>query len=92
MQGASKREPSRKEARMPTSGTDTIVTSEYHGALVEYAVSSAITSDDFNWGLGMTEVELLEPIDYDAEIAERERTHEPIEDAGGNLANSRFGI
>ena len=49
-------------------------------------------SDGFDWSLGIMEPALLEPIDYDVEIAERRETHEPIRDVGGELGNSRFGV
>jgi len=81
----------RRRNIVATCGSDTILTTEYRGGTVAYHVDS-VMSDGFDWSLGMTEPALLEPIDYDAEIAERRETHEPIRDVGGELGNSRFGV
>lgn len=75
---------------MATSGTGTIVTREYCGTAVEYAVS--VTCDGFDLSLGMIEPMLEEPIDYEAEIAERQYTHEPLQEYEGDTGNSAFGI
>jgi hypothetical protein len=41
---------------------------------------------------GVTDPMLVEPIDFEAEIAERQREYEPLEPVDGDLRNSRFGI
>ena len=79
---------------MSTSGNGTIVTSEYRGETdVAFAQDVSVTSvGGFDWSLGMIEPTLAEPIDYEAEIAERLETHEPMADVGGEIGNSRFGV
>lgn len=78
---------------MSTSGSGMIVKAEYRSeAYVEYAQVVCRSDDGFDWGLGMADSTLLEPIDYDAEIAERQETHEPMSDVGGKIGNSRFGV
>jgi hypothetical protein len=75
---------------MATCGGGTIIETEYRGEDVQYDVS--VSMDGFEWSLGMTEPVLLKPIDYDAELAEREKTHEPISDVDGDLGNRLFGV
>lgn len=76
---------------MATCGSDTILTTEYRGeTAVAYRVS--VTRDGFDLSLGMMDPTLEEPIDYDAELAERRETHEPLEEFDGDIGNSAFGI
>jgi len=42
--------------------------------------------------LSPSDESLLEPIDYEAEIASRRITHQPIEEASGEMKNSVFGV
>ena len=79
---------------MSTSGSGLIVKAEYRSeAHVEYAQEVVcVSADTSDWTLGMTEPALLEPINDDAEIAERRETHEQIDDVGGEIGNSRFGV
>jgi hypothetical protein len=41
---------------------------------------------------GLTDPMLTDPIDFDAELAERSRTHVPLEPVDGDQTNSIFGI
>ncbi len=78
---------------MSTRGSGTIVRAAYRGeTVIAFAQEVVVSNDGFDWTLGMTEPALVDPIDYDAEIAERRTTHEPIHDVGGDLGNSRFGV
>jgi hypothetical protein len=53
--------------------------------------SSVVVSSD-NVSAGDVDVILVEPIDYEAELARREKTHEPIEPVDTDLTNTAFGI
>jgi hypothetical protein len=78
---------------MATCGSDTIVTAEYRGeTAVAYARCVSVSGDGFDLSLGMTEPVLEEPIDYEAEMAARRQTHEPLEEFDGHIGNSAFGI
>jgi hypothetical protein len=75
-----------------TRGSGTIIETEYIGGeSVQYEQETSVDVG-FDWSLGMTEPTLLEPIDYDTELAERHETHEPIADVGGDLSNSLSGV
>jgi hypothetical protein len=75
-----------------TRGSGLIIHEQYTGTDHFERSCSLVVVDGSDLDLGMTEATLAEPIDYDAEIAERRDTHEPITPVDGNLANSVFGI
>jgi hypothetical protein len=77
---------------MTTRGSGTIIETKYSGESVQYEQETSLVTDGFDWTLGMTKPTLLEPIDFEAELAERRETHEPHTDPDGNLGNSLFGI
>jgi hypothetical protein len=76
---------------MTTGGSGTIIEGHYVGCPVRYRVVVEAT-DDTEWGLGMGEPTLVEPIDYDAELKTRQETYEPMSDVDGELGNSLFGV
>jgi hypothetical protein len=80
-----------KEGTMTTGASGTIIQTTYEGDPVPYEQeTSVIEGPDLS--LGMTEATLVEPIDYDAELAARRETHEPHSDPEGSVGNSAFGI
>jgi hypothetical protein len=80
-----------KEGTMTTGASGTIIETTYQGCPVRYEQETSII-DGLDLSLGMTEATLLEPIDYDAELAGRRETHGPHSDPEGSHGNSAFGI
>jgi hypothetical protein len=66
----------------------------------KYSADDAHYEESFSFDLrdtdydepGSSDPVLAEPIDYEAALAERKRTHEPIEPVDTDLANTKFGI
>ena len=81
---------------MSTSGNGAVATSEYRGETdVAFAQDASVgfRRRPRPGASAWFEAERsLEPIDYEAEIAERLETHEPMADVGGEIGNSRFGV
>jgi len=75
---------------MATGASGTVIEVEYRGETIHEEARFEIDGPQLH--LGMTEPDLVAPIDYEAEIARRCETHEPHVDVGGNIGNRAFGI
>jgi hypothetical protein len=61
-------------------------------AEVCYERASCLVIESERGTAGVTDPILTEPIDFEGEVRERERTHEPLKAIDTDLSNSRFGI
>jgi hypothetical protein len=77
---------------MTTGASGTFIETKYQGEPARYEMETSLLAAGFDWSLGMTESVLLDPIDYEAELAERRETHEAIAPVDGDVGNSLFGI
>ena len=72
------------------SGGIVIVRRYAGGANYDHEVSGTFGTDA---GIaGVTAPSLVPPIDFEAELAERDRTREPLEPTETDLTNADFGI
>jgi hypothetical protein len=77
----------------PTSSTGFLIEREYRSEDAHWAYSSSWAEVAGEHGIaGMTDPMLVDPIDFEAELAERRRTYEPLPPVDTDLTNPHFGI
>lgn len=76
---------------MGTGASGAVIEMQYHGS-AQYQREVLLVVDGLEKHLGMREPTLIEPIDFEAEIAERRDTHEPLGPVDGELGNTLFGV
>ena len=74
------------------SSLGVVIERQYSGPGARYERSASIIVGGDAGHAGITDPILTEPIDFDAEIANRRETHEPMPPVDGGLSNTVFGI
>jgi hypothetical protein len=81
-----------KEDLVPTTASSGYTIVRRYTGGVAYEQASYLTIEGDRGIAGMTDPILTDPIDFEAEIRERERTHEPLQPVDTDLTNDAFGI
>lgn len=89
-------ESPRRSAKEVAMGTGTasggIAIERRYSSHAQYSPAAYGSFGDEAGIAGVIDPILTKPIDFGAELAERERTHEPLPPVNGDLTNTDFGI
>jgi hypothetical protein len=75
-----------------TASSGVAIERRYTGEDARYEHHATIVVAGDQGIAGISDPILTEPIDFEAELAERERTHEPLGPVDTDLTNTLFGI
>jgi hypothetical protein len=82
-----------QHVRVSTASGGVVIERKHSAEGATYEESAVMQVGGAGEVAGEAEPMLADPIDYEAELAERRETHEPIEfDPDTDLTNSQFGI
>jgi hypothetical protein len=77
---------------MTTSASGIIIEEHYLGGAVRYERATWLAIEGLDEHPHMRDPLLSEPIDFEAEIAQRRETHEPLPPIDGEIHNDLFGV
>ena len=77
---------------MTTASGGVIIERHYASEGIRFTHGARLVVDGCDEPAGVSDPILSDPVDYEAELAERRETHEPIEPVTSDTRNTVFGI